>query len=418
MTKEMRALLQQLEAAKAEVRALLAEDKVTEAEEKMEEVRALQKKIDLQKEIEAMEDFVDDDAQQITASTDKDLNEEYKRVFLKGLRRQRITAEDRSIIREYNKSIRGAVMHEGTDSANPAAGNVGLIVPQDIQTRINEIMRQLNDLSQYIRVETVNTLSGSRVLEADNVMTPFQVVAEYGQIQEMGNPQFVPIQYQLTKRAGYLPLTSELLADTDQNIIQYVSNWIARKHVVTKNTLITGLLGGLTPTTLADFDAIKQVLNVTLDPAISLNSVIITNQDGYHWMDTQVDDNGRYLLQDDITQPGRKIFKGRPVVVVSNRYLPTIQGTPGTPGTPDVAPIFIGNGKQFAVLILANLAINVFQPDVGIFGHIGGALGGVLLAAPFAPKILQTKITETQKVTFFLVYLVSAVLMVLLTIMG
>lgn len=350
MTKEMRALLQQLEAAKAEVRALLAEDKVTEAEKKMEEVRALQKKIDLQKEIEDMEDFVDDDAQQITASTDKDLNEEYKRVFLKGLRRQRITAEDRSIIREYNKSIRGGVMHEGTATANPATGNVGLIVPQDIQTRINEIMRQLNDLSQYIRVETVNTLSGSRVLEADNVMTPLQVVNEYAQIQEMDNPQFTPIQYQLVKRAGYLPLTNELLADSDQNIINYVSNWIARKVVVTKNTLITGLLQGLQPVQLANFDDIKKVLNVDLDPAISLNSIIITNQDGYHWMDTQVDDNGRYLLQDDITQPGRKIFKGRPVVVVSNRYLPTIQGTPGTPGTPDLAPIFIGNGEQFAVL--------------------------------------------------------------------
>jgi len=344
VTKEMRALLQELESLKAGVRALLAEDKVTEAEKKMEEVRALQKKIDLQKEIEAMEDFVDDDAQQITASTDKDLNEEYKRVFLKGLRRQRITAEDRSIIREYNKSIRGEVMHEGTDPANPAAGNVGLIVPQDIQTRINEIMRQLNDLSQYIRVETVNTLSGSRVLEADNVMTPLQVVNEYAQIQEMDNPQFVPIQYQLTKRAGYLPLTSELLADSDQNIINYVSNWIARKVVVTKNTLITGLLQGLQPVQLANFDDIKKVLNVDLDPAISLNSVIITNQDGYHWMDTQVDQMGRYLLQDDITQPGRKLFKGRPVVVVSNRYLPTIQGPP------DLAPIFIGNGEQFAVL--------------------------------------------------------------------
>mgnify|MGYP003819753131 CR=1 FL=1 len=363
MTKEMRALLQQLEAAKAEVRALLAEDKVADAEKKMEEVRALQKKIDLQKEIEAMEDFVDDDAQQITASTDKDLNEEYKRVFLKGLRRQRITAEDRSIIREYNKSIRGEVMHEGTVSTNPAAGNVGLIVPQDIQTRINEIMRQLNDLSQYIRVETVNTLSGSRVLEADNVMTPLQVVNEYAQIQEMDNPQFVPVQYQLTKRAGYLPLTSELLADSDQNIINYVSNWIARKVVVTKNTLITDLLQNLQPVQLANFDDIKKVLNVDLDPAISLNSVIITNQDGYHWMDTQVDQMGRYLLQDDITQPGRKLFKGRPVVVVSNRYLPTIeyedeatalgngeQDEATAQGPPDLAPIFIGNGEQFAVL--------------------------------------------------------------------
>jgi DNA repair exonuclease SbcCD ATPase subunit len=57
LTKEMRALLQELESKKAQVRALLAEDKVTEAEQEMEEVRALQKKIELQKEVEAMEDF-------------------------------------------------------------------------------------------------------------------------------------------------------------------------------------------------------------------------------------------------------------------------------------------------------------------------------------------------------------------------
>lgn len=169
-------------------------------------------------------------------------------------------------------------------------------------------------------------------------------MAEYGQIQETDNPQFIPVTYQLVKRAGYLPLTSELLADSDQNILQYVTNWIAKKHVVTKNTLITNLLGNLVPAPLGDFDDIKRVLNTDLDPAISLNAVIITNQDGYHWMDTQVDGNGRYLLQDDITQPGRKIFKGRPVVVVSNRYLPTIQGPP------DLAPVFIGNGQQFAVL--------------------------------------------------------------------
>lgn len=341
MTKEMRALLQSLEDHKAKVRALLAEDKVKEAEEMMEEVRALQKKIDLQKEIEALEDadFDLDEGQVVNASVDKDLNEEYKRVFLKGLRRQRITAEDRSIIREYNHSIR-AVMHEGGAVGIPD-GDTSLIVPQDIQTKINEIQRQLNDLSQYITVETVNTLSGSRVLEADNVMTPFQVVEEFGEIGEIDNPKFRPVTYKLVKRAGYLPITNELLADTDQNILNYVANWIARKHVVTKNLLIVDLLTSLTPVALSDIDAIKKVLNVDLDPAISLNATIITNQDGYHWLDTQKDQDGRYLLTDDITQPGRKLFKGRPVAVISNQHLPTVN---------DKAPIFIGNGKQFAVL--------------------------------------------------------------------
>lgn len=337
----MRALLQELEGLKKEVRSLLAEDRVTEAEKKMEEVRALQKKIDLQKEVEDMEDVDVNVAQQVNNNEERDLEAEYRRVFLRGLRRQAITADDWSIVNEYNRSIRGAVMHQGTDPNNPADGDVGLIVPQDIQTRINEIQRQLNDLSQYIRVETVNTLSGSRVLERDDQMTPLQVVSEYGQIQELDNPQFIPITYRLVKRAGYLPLTSELLADTDQNIINYVSNWIARKVVVTKNTLITGLLQGLQPTQLNNLDDIKKVLNVGLDPAISLSSVIITNQDGYHWLDTQKDNDGRYLLTDDITQPGRKLFKGRPVVVVSNRHLPT---------TDETVPIFIGDGKQFAVL--------------------------------------------------------------------
>lgn len=351
MTKEMRALLQELEGKKAQVRALLAEDKVTEAEKIMEEVRALQKKIDLQKEIEAMEDFGGDDSGQQINNVGKDLNAEYKRVFLKGLRRQRLTTDDQGIIAEYYRTvgIRGEVMHQGTDPNNPAAGDVGVIVPQDIQTSINEIQRQLNDLSQYVTVETVNTLSGSRVLEADNVMLPLQVVNEYGPLQEMDNPQFVPIQYQLVKRAGYLPLTNELLADSDQNILNYVANWVARKYVVTKNMLIAGMIQGLQPVQLQSFNDIKQVLNVTLDPAISLNAVIITNQDGYHWMDTQVDNDGRYLLTDDITQPGRKLFKGRPVVVVSNRHLPTIQGPP------DLAPVFIGNGKQFAVLFTRGL---------------------------------------------------------------
>ena len=344
MSKELREMLQALEDQKAKVRTLLAENKVTEAENLMEEVRALQKKANMQMELEAADDPKLDEGTPIGGRTDAELEAEYSRVFMRGLRRQRISADDLSIISEYNRSIYGAVMHEGGAVGVPL-GDSSLIIPQDIETRINELMRSLDDLSQYVRIETVNTLSGSRVLELDGAMTPFQIVAEYGQIQETDNPQFVPVQYQLVKRAGYLPLTSELLADSDQNILQYVTNWIARKHVVTKNTMITTLLGGLAPVPLGDLDAVKNVLNVTLDPAISQSATILTNQDGYHWLDTQVDGNGRYLLVDDITQPGRKLLFGRPVAVIANRYLPSAGGPP-----PNTAPIFIGNGQQLAVL--------------------------------------------------------------------
>jgi HK97 family phage major capsid protein len=340
MSKELRELLQNLEENKAKVRSFLAEDKVTEAENLMEEVRALQKKVTMQQELEAAESYNLDDATPLNSNsdTDKDLEAEYKRVFLKGLRRQRITADDHSIINQYQAAI-----HEGGVSTD-ADGDLGIIVPQDIQTRINELMRSMNDLSKYVRTEKVNTLSGSRVLEKDEDMVPFAVVDEYGEIQEIDNPKFTPVTYNLVKRAGFLPITNELLRDTDQNILAYITRWISKKHVVTKNSLILSVLNSLATKDLADIKAIKKVLNVNLDPAISLSSTIITNQDGFQWLDEQEDANNRPLLQDDITQPGKKLFKGRPIAVVSNRVLPST-------GTTTVkAPFVVGNFKELMVL--------------------------------------------------------------------
>lgn len=341
MSKELRELLQSLEEKKAKVRSLLGEDKVSDAESLMEEVRGLQKKVALQQELEMTESNKLDDATPLnldSTSMDNELEAEYKRVFLKGLRRQRITADDQSIISEYKN-----VMHEGGVSTD-SDGDTGIIVPQDIQTRINELMRSMNDLSKYIRVERVNTLSGSRVLEKDEDMVPFAVVDEYGEIQEIDNPKFTPVTYNLVKRAGFLPITNELLKDTDQNILAHVTNWIAKKHVVTKNSLIISLLNSLSSKDLKDIKAIKKVLNVDLDPAISLSSTIITNQDGFQWLDEQEDVNGRPLLQEDITQPGKKIFKGRPIAVVANRTLPS------TGTTTIKAPFVIGNFKELMVL--------------------------------------------------------------------
>ncbi len=336
----MRDLLQALEGEKAKARAFLAENKVAEAENVMTEVKALQKKITMQQELEAIEDIEIQNSKPINKG-EQDLEAEYRQVFLKGLRLQRIDANDRSIANQY----RAAVMHEGGIAAGQDDGTSDLIVPQDIQTNIHNIMRTLNDLSKYIHVETVNTLSGSRVLERDEAITPFQPVAEYGALDVMDNPQFTPVVYELVKRAGYLPLTNELLKDTDQNILAYVANWIARKHVITKNSLIIAILNAMDKEGLADLKAIKKTLNIDLDPAlIKTGGIILTNQDGYNWLDEQVDGQGRFLLQDDITQPGRKLFRGLPVAVAANRYLPS-DSTSGTK-----APFIMGNLKQSMVL--------------------------------------------------------------------
>lgn len=347
MEKELREMLQKQEQMKTEVRNLLGEDKVEEAEKRMEDVKELGRKIKLKQELIEEERAnlgvlgakpVEGEPKTGEQRDAADLEKRYQGVFLKALRRRNISGEERSIITEYEKR---AVMNEGgTDPAIPD-GDSSLIVPQDIQTKINELMRELNDLSQYVRVEQVNTLSGSRVLEKDEDMTPFAVVGEYGKIEETDNPKFVPISYKVVKRAGILPITNELLADNDRNLVNYVTRWISRKAVVTRNSLITGILDGIDKQDLADLDAVKGVLNVDLDPAISFNSIFLTNQDGYNWLDQQKDGNGRYLLQDDITQPGRKLLFGRPLAICSNRHLKSEDGK---------APLIVGNLKQLIVL--------------------------------------------------------------------
>ncbi|WP_239646717.1 phage major capsid protein [Bacillus zhangzhouensis] len=39
-------------------------------------------------------------------------------------------------------------------------------------------------------------------------------------------------------------------------------------------------------------DGIKKALNVTLDPLVSPGAIMMTNQDGYNWLDTLKDGEG------------------------------------------------------------------------------------------------------------------------------
>lgn len=344
MNRELRDLQTRLAEAEQSVRLAIGEGNVTEAEKHMEEVRALRKQIAMLEELDAQAKA--DARSAMPAGEVRDRREfeaRYTEAFVKAVAQRGLTADDREVIAVYNRSFRAA-MHEGGVTTDPD-GDVSVVVPEDVQTRINRLMREFDDLSEEVRVETVTTLSGSRVLEKDSDMVPFEVVGEYSQIPETDNPQFTTLSYKLKKFGGILPITDELLADSDQNILSYVTDWCARKAVVTRNTKIIALLSTLTPVELADLDAVKRVLNVSLDPAISRSAVILTNQDGYHWLDTQKDEMGRYLLTDDPTQPGRRLFKGRPVRVVSNRHLPSVAGS----GTVK-APMIIGNLRQLAVV--------------------------------------------------------------------
>lgn len=339
MTKAMRELLAQREAVAAKAREAIENGTAADVKAAREELEDINNRIEALRALEAEEEREFENSRPRGEQKEREeLKNEYKSVFVKALRRKRLNADERNIIRDYKRTFYN-VMHEGGVVTDPD-GDSSLIVPEDVQTTINTIMRQLNDLTQYVRQETTTMLSGSRVLEADEEMIPMAVVDEYGEINELDNPKFTPVTYKLVKRAGFLPITNELLADTDQNILAYVSNWIARKVVVTRNVLVRNKLDELDKVPLADINDLKRVLNVDLDPAISASAIILTNQDGFHFLDTLQDNDGRPLLQPDPTNATQRLFKGRPIVVMSNRHLPTVD---------EKAPMIVGNLQQLIV---------------------------------------------------------------------
>ena len=79
-----------------------------------------------------------------------------------GLRKRAMPEEDQEIMDSFKN-----MMKEGEDEDG------GFMVPEDVSTDIIELRRTENDLEQYVNVEKVATMSGSRVIEVDADSTPW-----------------------------------------------------------------------------------------------------------------------------------------------------------------------------------------------------------------------------------------------------
>lgn len=348
MSKKKLELRNQIEVLKAEARELVEANDMVKARVKADEAKNLKEQLDLMDELEEI-DIQDNGAGKSIGEIkdEKERDKLYKNAFVKALKGKKLNAEDREAL-EFSNSFT-----ESTDADG------GLIVPKDVTTKINELKRTLIDLSQLATIENVTTLSGSRVLEKLSTMTSFdKITDDTADIAEMTNPQFQTISYAIEKYAGWLPIPNDLLKDTDQNVLDYITRWIAKKSVVTNNTLFLAILNALTEATFADWKAIKKALNVTLDPMHAVGASILTNQDGYQYFDTLTTTDGKPLLKDDITQPGGKILFGKSIVIAPNSQLPT------TGTTTKYAPIYVGDYKE-GIIKFSRQGYEIASTNVG-----------------------------------------------------
>ena len=336
--KKVDELKQELATKQDEFRSLLDADKVEEAKLLKEELRTLKDKIELQMELDQEETRkVENKMEKEIRKNEGQENEvEYRSVFLKVLRGMKLEeAEQRAL------------------SSNTDADGKALI-PQDIMTTVKELRREYLDMYDYVNVETVTTLSGSRVIEKEAAYVPFEGVAELVNIPDMGSPQFVKINFKINDFKGIMEIPNSLLKDTDQNLMNYIAKWIAKKLVATHNALILyadgtsveGILGVTsggfpieTVATAATIKKFKSIFNKDLPTAISRQSIIITNQTGLDYLDGLENANGVPYLQPDVTSATGYKFLGRQVVVFDDA---TLQNK----ATTGEAPFIMGNPKE------------------------------------------------------------------------
>jgi HK97 family phage major capsid protein len=291
----------------------------------------------------AQRDAIKDQLEEARALEVKNMSKEDK----KPLNKKELDIKD-----QFVKDFKNMVTSGKTD-----AGNGGLTIPDDIQTAIHTLVRQYASLQNLVNVESVSTTSGSRVYEKLVDITPLKNLDdESATIGDNDDPELTLIKYAIKRYAGITTVTNSLLKDTAANILAWLSTWIARKVVVTRNQAILAVMDNASKKpTITKFDDIKDLENNTLDPAIEATSSFVTNQSGYNVLSKVKDAEGRYMLQRDVTQPDVYLLDGKPVTVIADKWLPDVSGS---------HPLYFGDFKQ-AITLFDRENMELMSTNVG-----------------------------------------------------
>nr|DAF51923.1 MAG TPA: major capsid protein [Siphoviridae sp. ctOb14] len=361
MNKKLRDMLDKINAKKAEAKQLLDEDKIDEAKAAKDELEKMQEAFNIAK------DLYDEGQEEAKGEVKSNSKKEAKEIKEPTADQAFVNVLKAGVLRKPANETDVKVLNQMSEAAPDSDGlsDGGLTVPQDIRTQIKELRRSLDALEPLVNVESVSTLSGSRVIDANADQVPFDNVDEAAQFPDVETPKQRNIIYKVVKKGGILKVTKELLQDTAENILAYLRRWIAKKARVTRNFLILDELdksfGGDKTKAVASLDDLKHIFNVELDPAIALSAGVLTNQDGFNWLDGLKDEDKNYILQPNPVNATQRLLFGRyPVTVVSNKVLKSASDESGAK-----YPFYFGDFKEaITIFDRENLSIE-FSTEAG-----------------------------------------------------
>lgn len=349
MNKRMREILAQIEAKTAEAKSFMADGEnkdVAKATALMDEVDALKTEYAAEKRIyEAEKEKGIGEADPHTGNGEPEVKE------LTG--EQIVAKEVRSIMtRVADKDLVESVDADG-----------GYTVPEDIVTKVNHWPEIVYSFLDDISVENVSTNKGARTYQKRADTEAFIDLDENGAItKKITAPQFERISYAIQDRAGFMPVSNDLIHDSDANITAIVTEWLGRANIATANEKILGIIKAKDQVAVNGINGIKQIVTVTLGQAYKSGAKIITNDDGLNYLDTLVDQNGRPMLNPDPTDSAKLALRCGtvvvPVKVVPNKAMPS-EGTK--------VPVVIGDLKA-GIRKYNRQSMSLKASDVAVLG--------------------------------------------------
>lgn len=371
MNKKLLELLDSINEKKALVQNLVADGKLEEARSEKEQLMELQNKFDILKDIEDEEAI--NMQQRAAENTAKPV-------------------EEKNSVKEFANAARnGFRVNNSMNEGTPEEG--GYTVPEDIQTKINEYRTARASLIDLVDVETVTTKKGSRTFKKRSQQTGFVKVGEASKIPGKNTPKFERLDYEISKYAGYFPVTNELLEDSDQAITNVLINWIGDESRVTRNNIIRTTINTKAKVTLTGLDDIKKTINVTLGSAFKATSKVITNDDGLQYLDTLKDADGKYLLQPNPAEPMQlRLCAGStiiPVFVIPNGDMPSDVATAGK----RKIPFIIGDLKE-GVKFFDRKQLSILTSTIAQVGNLNAFEEDLTLYRAIEREDCRTKDTE------------------------
>ena len=341
MNKKMREILAKIQAKTAEAKGFMADGEnkdVSKASALMDEVATLQTEYETEKRIYEAEKAEG-------APTDEQVE----------------TKKSESALTKFAKAVKDIIAGKRLSEGVNEDG--GYTVPEDIQTTVNKWAEVNYSLLTDIDVVPVSTNKGARTYQKKADADVFVDLDENGAItKEIAAPQFERITYSIQDRAGFMPVSNDLVSDSDANIVAIVSDWLGKANVATSNAKILEIIKAKSQVALEGVNGIKKVVNVTLGQAYKSGAKIITNDDGLNYLDTLEDQNGRPLLNPDPTDSAKLSLRCGtvvlPIKVLPNKVLAS-EGTK--------VPFVIGDLKS-GIRKYDRQSMSIKASDVAVIG--------------------------------------------------